>query len=49
MSKLTEKEVMVIRKLVEFKIFTQAEIARLFEITPTNVCEIVKKYIWKEV
>jgi len=47
MSKLTEKEVLVIRKLVELKLFSQAKIARLFEITPTNVCDIIKRNTWK--
>lgn len=48
-SKLVEKEVVVIRKLVELNILTQAKLARIFEITPTNICDIIKRNTWKEV
>lgn len=49
MAKLKKQEVLAIRKLFELKIFKQIRLAKLFEVTPTTVCDIINRKIWKEI
>lgn len=45
--KLNEEQVLNIRRYYEEMILTKSEIARLFNISIQNVCDIIKRKTWK--
>jgi hypothetical protein len=48
-SKLINKEIMEILKLIDEKILTQKEIAYYYNVSPSTICDIKKKRTWKEI
>ena len=46
-AKLTEQEVRIIIYMYRTKEFTMREIAKVYTISPTQVCDIVNKKTWK--
>lgn len=49
MVKLTELQVLEIRKLAETKKYLHRELAKQFNVTRTNISDIIKRRIWKHI